>query len=180
MSNVCPACGYMTPYESNVLTDRRTRLAAAETERNELGKMFSLLNDQRNLDIERYEAALQQRAERDRDTLRADLGRCVEAINTPCGEHCLGCCHHVNAALSPSAVSAGKEWARMQLTEMNYRKELWLNHGHSGQYGDDGEMQCSECIPFGLIDYEREPIDKVERVAEQARMVRTLWAVHRL
>ena len=82
------------------------------------------------------------------------------------------------AALTPSALSAGEEWERMQLTEMNYRKELWLNHGHFRQYGDDGEMQCAECLPFGLIDYKRELLDKVERVAEQARMVRIALSPH--
>lgn len=31
------------------------------------------------------------------------------------------------------------------------RRLLWNNHGHRGLYGDDGEMQCSECG----IDFKR-------------------------
>lgn len=41
------------------------------------------------------------------------------------------------------------------------RCRLWLSHGHSGQYGDDGEMQCSACIPFGACDYKREPYEQL-------------------
>lgn len=35
--------------------------------------------------------------------------------------------------------------------ELELRKLLWLRHGCSGLYGDDGEMQCSAC----LIDFKR-------------------------
>lgn len=39
------------------------------------------------------------------------------------------------------------------------RTELWMRHGHSGAalYGDDGEMQCHEC----LLDFRREPVSKL-------------------
>ena len=53
--------------------------------------------------------------------------------------------------------------------EFELRKYLWLTHGHKGTYGDDGEMQCQECMRFGLWDYKREPLEKVVRVAIQAR-----------
>ncbi len=37
------------------------------------------------------------------------------------------------------------------------RKLLWLNHGHLGLYGDDGEQQCSEC----MLDFKRTPIGNI-------------------
>ena len=37
---------------------------------------------------------------------------------------------------------------------------LWLKHGHTGIYGDDGEMQCSEC---GL-DFKRDPVERIDNV----------------
>ena len=44
------------------------------------------------------------------------------------------------------------------------RKLLWLNHGHdpSALYGDDGEMQCSQCIrDFGFWDWKRTPAAEI-------------------
>lgn len=38
---------------------------------------------------------------------------------------------------------------------------LWLNHGHNGMYGDDGEMQCSACAPFGLYDWKRSTVEQI-------------------
>jgi hypothetical protein len=35
------------------------------------------------------------------------------------------------------------------------RFALWVGHGHSGLYGDDGEMQCAKCCPQGAVDYKR-------------------------
>jgi len=40
-------------------------------------------------------------------------------------------------------------------TMTRLRSHLWLGHGHTGQYGDDGEMQCAACIPYGQYDYRR-------------------------
>jgi hypothetical protein len=48
------------------------------------------------------------------------------------------------------------------------RRFLWLHHGHSGLYGDDGEMQCSRCSKFGVWDYRREPLAKLLDAAENA------------
>ena len=62
--------------------------------------------------------------------------------------------------------------AGMEELEQKYRKELWLNHGHHGLYGDDGEMQCIECHPYGATDYKRDPLDKVEHATFRARMAR--------
>lgn len=60
--------------------------------------------------------------------------------------------------------------------ERKYRERLWLGHGHSGQYGDDGEMQCAACLPYGLIDYKRTPLDKVESVVASIAMERIVAA----
>lgn len=57
-----------------------------------------------------------------------------------------------------------------QSTELKIRMFLWLGHGHQGQYGDDGEMQCGECARFGIIDYKREPLDKVAETARIASL----------
>ncbi|KKM98110.1 hypothetical protein LCGC14_1161210 [marine sediment metagenome] len=44
-----------------------------------------------------------------------------------------------------------------------FREMLWLNHGHSGMYGDDGEMQCSECmVDYGFWDWKRTPADEIK------------------
>jgi hypothetical protein len=40
------------------------------------------------------------------------------------------------------------------------RELLWLNHGHYHLYGDDGEMQCSDC---GGLDFKRHPIEIIVR-----------------
>jgi len=45
------------------------------------------------------------------------------------------------------------------------REYLWLSHGHRGLYGDDGEMQCSEC----LADYKRDKLDILIKKAINAR-----------
>jgi hypothetical protein len=52
--------------------------------------------------------------------------------------------------------------------ELAARYILWSSHGHDGLYGDDGEMQCVKCAPYGLTDYKREPLTKVRLVALRA------------
>ena len=49
----------------------------------------------------------------------------------------------------------------MTLEEENrkLRELLWLRHGHSGLYGDDGEMQCGIC----LVDFKRMPVEIIEQ-----------------
>lgn len=43
------------------------------------------------------------------------------------------------------------------------RRMLWLNHGHKGMYGDDGEMQCGECMSeYGFWDWKRTSIKEIE------------------
>ena len=43
--------------------------------------------------------------------------------------------------------------------EKTLRYWLWLKHGHTELYGDDGEMQCQRC----MLDFKR---DSVERISE--------------
>ena len=51
------------------------------------------------------------------------------------------------------------------------RKMLWLNHGHKGMYGDDGEMQCSECVhKYGFYDWKRTDIHEIESKIFQAAL----------
>lgn len=74
-----------------------------------------------------------------------------------------------NLVLSDRAEKAGLEVERMT-TEA--RQFMWLGHGHSGQYGDDGEMQCDMCSKFGCVDYKREPLEKVKETFRAAQMER--------
>lgn len=53
------------------------------------------------------------------------------------------------------------------------REMLWLNHGHerSGQYGDDGEMHCSQCWQeYGFWDWKHTPIDEIIRKIEEGNL----------
>ena len=43
------------------------------------------------------------------------------------------------------------------------RELLWLNHGHLGLYGDDGEKQCGTC----MIDFKRTPALDIRHRFEQ-------------
>lgn len=61
--------------------------------------------------------------------------------------------------------------------EMKYRILLWLGHGHQMLYGDDGEMQCSQCNPF---DYKRAPLEQVEAAANLAKIQRAAEAYRQL
>jgi hypothetical protein len=58
------------------------------------------------------------------------------------------------------------------LVEYELRKIMWLTHGHYGIYGDDGEMQCGECIPFGCYDYKNAPLADVRKAYNAACLVR--------
>lgn len=63
-----------------------------------------------------------------------------------------------------------QEQERAKHVEREYRKLLWLGHGHTMMYGDDGEMQCQECIPWGFWDYRREPLEKIEAAVWQIKL----------
>ena len=52
----------------------------------------------------------------------------------------------------------------MQNNEDIFRRLLWLNHGHTGMYGDDGEMQCGRCMEeYGFWDWKRTPAEEIEK-----------------
>lgn len=55
--------------------------------------------------------------------------------------------------------------------ELLLRKLLWLNHGCTFLYGDDGEMQCGKC----LIDFKRDDPKLIERklMLRHGRFVQT-------
>lgn len=58
--------------------------------------------------------------------------------------------------------------------ELELRKMMWLGHGHTWMYGDDGEMQCGECQSFGVVDYKREPLDKVRETFRAVQVERMM------
>jgi hypothetical protein len=76
--------------------------------------------------------------------------------------------HTVYATAALPAILAIEAQARKPL-ELRFRRALWLSHGHHG-YGDDGEMQCVECAPFGVSDYLRDPLDSVEAAYAFAKL----------
>jgi hypothetical protein len=51
------------------------------------------------------------------------------------------------------------EMEKMKADMKLLRRLLWLNHGCIGLYGDDGEMQCGQC----LIDFKRDDPQLIER-----------------
>lgn len=52
------------------------------------------------------------------------------------------------------------------------RYEWWLNHGHDGLYGDDGEMQCGRCP----ADFKREPLERLQECVRAGRAERAAKA----
>ena len=63
-----------------------------------------------------------------------------------------------------SIVSLAKEILKL-------RQMLWLSHGHKGRYGDDGELQCSECLhEYGFYDWKRTDINEIEEKIAKANM----------
>ena len=54
---------------------------------------------------------------------------------------------------------------------MILRRLLWLNHGHKGIYGDDGEMQCQECFrEYGFWDWKITPALEIESKMMEANI----------
>jgi hypothetical protein len=74
------------------------------------------------------------------------------------------CEAHENAAAALQI-----EVTRAREIEMKYRKVLWMGHGHDHLYGDDGEMQCTQC-PSLAWDYRRAPLEVLERAVWEARV----------
>jgi hypothetical protein len=55
--------------------------------------------------------------------------------------------------------------------EEELRREWWLNHGHTGQCGDDGEMQCAMCgTYYGFFDYKRTSFEKLRNLVQFVRL----------
>ena len=53
------------------------------------------------------------------------------------------------------------------------RRMLWLDHGHTGMYGDDGEMQCSECeSEYGFWDWKRTDIYEIEKKIKEKNLIK--------
>ena len=60
-------------------------------------------------------------------------------------------------------VDLAKECDRLYQENKILRVLSWLNHGHIGLYGDDGEMQCSECFQeHGFWDWKRTPASEIQ------------------
>jgi len=60
--------------------------------------------------------------------------------------------------------------------EHELRYEWWLNHGHDGLYGDDGEMQCGRCP----ADFKRQPLEELQALVLAGRMERAAKAWQKL
>ena len=53
------------------------------------------------------------------------------------------------------------------------RRMLWLSHGHTGMYGDDGEMQCNECeSEYGFWDWKRTDIHEIEKKIREGNLIK--------
>ena len=67
----------------------------------------------------------------------------------------------------------------MDALELELRQLLWWNHGHDQLYGDDGEMQCGQCLKYGCGDYKRAPLAKLREGYNLARANRVpvAWRV---
>ena len=57
-------------------------------------------------------------------------------------------------------------------SEREVRHLLWTTHGHSGIYGDDGEMQCAKCAWHGCWDYKNAPLEEVRKAYRAAMLER--------
>lgn len=62
-----------------------------------------------------------------------------------------------NSALSQSRQAIERVMGGAEIDEGKIREYLWLSHGHQGLYGDDGEMQCGQC----LLDFKRDSFDRI-------------------
>jgi hypothetical protein len=71
-------------------------------------------------------------------------------------DECLGTGHDSRKAFA----RAEQAEAERDEIERKYREQLWLGHGHTGLYGDDGERQCNhrDC----MIDFKRWPLERIE------------------
>jgi len=57
--------------------------------------------------------------------------------------------------------------------EKIFRRMLWLSHGHTGMYGDDGEMQCGECLKeYGFWDWKNTSAKEIEEKITAANIIK--------
>ena len=47
------------------------------------------------------------------------------------------------------------------------RRLLFAAHNDGTAYGDDGEMQCTDCAAWGIVDYKRAPLGEVIQTASR-------------
>lgn len=62
--------------------------------------------------------------------------------------------------------------------EDEVRHLMWIHHGHSMIYGDDGEMQCGECAKYGCWDYRNAPLAEVRKAYQMAIFERAYKLSH--
>ena len=58
---------------------------------------------------------------------------------------------------------------------LELRQMIWLDHGHnpSVAYGDDGEMQCHQCLKeYGFWDWKRTDLKEIVSKISDANMKR--------
>jgi len=71
--------------------------------------------------------------------------------------------------LREAALESREKLNRYADLEMTVRREWWFNHGHSGLYGDDGEMQCPDCARYGCWDYLRQDFQELGKHVQLVR-----------
>ena len=68
-------------------------------------------------------------------------------------------------------VPSASELTALAREILTLRKMLWLSHGHTGMYGDDGEMQCGQCaVEYGFWDWKRTSIGEIEIKMHEAAL----------
>ena len=86
-------------------------------------------------------------------------GYCIDSDHKYCTVRDCGCMCHEVASLKQS----------LEAQEQELRTLMWIHHGHTGIYGDDGEMQCGECAKYGCNDYRNAPISEVRKAYQMAK-----------
>lgn len=92
--------------------------------------------------------------ETDRDSMRSALHGPSEGYGRTMQQHVL-----TITALRDELASLRADAEAVRAENRTLRELLWSGHGHTGLYGDDGEMQCATC----MIDYKRDSASEIER-----------------
>lgn len=91
-------------------------------------------------------------------------GFCLEEVSKhifkiPCSEpEKVSCGPDTSEVVFGLAFGILKERNEVNDENRRLRKLLWASHGHTGLYGDDGEMQCAKC----MLDYKSDSIETLE------------------